>query len=60
MWDGNGSTSGPTPWQIGDDDDDDDDDDMKTEMYAKCNKIQFLIPAFPHRLKQLVKNTRNS
>jgi len=26
-WDRNGSTSGPTPWQIYDDDDDDDDDD---------------------------------
>ena len=25
-WDRNGSTSGPTPWQIYDDDDDDDDD----------------------------------
>jgi len=24
-WDRNGSTSGPTPWQIYDDDDDDDD-----------------------------------
>ena len=56
MWDGNGSTSGPTPWHI----DNDDDDDLKTKMYAKCNKIQFLIPAFTHRLKQLVKTTRNS
>ena len=28
-WDRNGSTSGPTPWQIYDDDDDDDDDDEK-------------------------------
>jgi hypothetical protein len=27
-WDRNGSTSGPTPWQIYDDDDDDDDDDV--------------------------------
>ena len=26
-WDRNGSTSGPTPWQIYDDDDDDDGDD---------------------------------
>jgi hypothetical protein len=26
-WDRNGSTSGPTAWQIYDDDDDDDDDD---------------------------------
>jgi hypothetical protein len=26
-WDRNGSTSGPTPWQIYDDDDDDDNDD---------------------------------
>jgi hypothetical protein len=65
-WDRNGSTSGPTPWQIDnddnddDDDDDNDDDDLKTEMYAKCNKIQFLLPAFPHRLKQLVKTTKNS
>ena len=27
MWERNGSTSGPTPWQIYDDDDDDDDDE---------------------------------
>jgi len=27
-WDRNGSTSGPTPWQIYDDDDDDDDDGL--------------------------------
>ena len=31
----------------------------KTEIYAKC-KIQFLIPAFPQLLKQLVKTTKNS
>jgi hypothetical protein len=30
-WDRNGSTSGPTPWQIYDDDDDDDDDDAMWE-----------------------------
>jgi phosphopantothenoylcysteine synthetase/decarboxylase len=34
-WDRNGSTSGPTPWQIYDDDDDDDDDDDED---AKENK----------------------
>ena len=27
MWDRNGSTSGPTPWEVYDDNDDDDDDD---------------------------------
>jgi len=27
MWDRNGSTSGPTSWQVYDDNDDDDDDD---------------------------------
>jgi hypothetical protein len=36
-WDRNGSTSGPTPWQIYDDDDDDgdDDDDDDVTMYRR-------------------------
>ena len=40
-WDRNGSTSGPTPWQIYDDDDDDDDDDdkNKTEEQNKREEI---------------------
>jgi len=40
-WDRNGSTSGPTPWQIYDDDDDDDDDDD----YEKRNRNLAWLPA---------------
>ena len=44
-WDWNGSTSGPTPWQIYDDDDDDDDDNdddvaeffLESEIFQKKN-----------------------
>jgi len=40
-WDRNGSTSGPTPWQIYDDDDDDDDDSiwskiMSSKLTVRC------------------------
>jgi len=34
-WDRNGSTSGPTPWQIYDDDDDDDDYDDEMTIHIK-------------------------
>ena len=41
-WDRNGSTIGPTPWQIYDDDDDDDDDDDRQHFccFGLCsNKV---------------------
>ena len=50
-WDRNGSTSGPTPWEIDDDDDDDDDDvcmyihyvlHMYVNMYA-CMHVYVYI-----------------
>jgi hypothetical protein len=39
-WDRNGSTSGPTPWQIYDDDDDDD-DDLAHNIHAT---IKYIFP----------------
>ena len=40
-WDRNGSTSGPTPWQI-DDDDDDSDVTASIKKYNKPSKTKFL------------------
>jgi hypothetical protein len=37
-WDRDGSTSGPTPWQIYDDDDDDDDDNDDNDEYLEAMK----------------------
>jgi len=40
-WNRNGSTSGPTPWQIYDDDDDDyDDDDDEDDDYDGDDSLQ--------------------
>ena len=38
-WDRNGSTSGPTPWQIYDDDDDDDEFLSKFATFIICGKF---------------------
>jgi ferredoxin-thioredoxin reductase catalytic subunit len=45
-WDRNGSTSGPTPWQIYDDDDDDDDDYINPAIYTKHELKETLYCAF--------------
>jgi len=42
-WDRNGSTSGPTPWQVYDDDDEEEEDETKTRERGlqgeKLNKL---------------------
>jgi hypothetical protein len=46
-WDRNGSTSGPTPWQIYDDDDNDDDDNITATRIHKTADVAIPLQSAP-------------